>query len=913
MAKQVQFVNLHRHDAYSMFDGVDLATRAADRAIKLGQPAVGLTNHGTVFGIIEHYRICNEKGIKPILGMEAYVTVGAQRPESTEQREARKVAGGEALKLEKSAHQTLIVQNYAGYRNLMKLVTLSYDYFYYKPRVPLKYLGERGDGLIVLSGCPSSLLQRLLSADKVEQAEKLFAWYVKHFGDRFYAEVQHSALTQKTMPMLLALAKKYGVPLAATNDAHYVDPEDRVVHDMLLKLRRKDQGEENPTYGDGYHMVSAAEMASYLYLMHRETMTKKQIGEAIENTVRIAERCDPKLEDHKPERMLPAFWGDNPGALVQKLADDGLVAKGLDTKRAYLDRLAEEMRVIRKLGYEEYFLVCHEVTSWARGQGIMIGPRGSVCGSLLAYVLGITQVDPIVHGTLFERFLHDQKKSFPDVDLDIDSRYKTVVHDWFYKRFAPYVLPIITFGRYGSGNIANDLRKAFPEIITLDRKNKIRFAIERIKHEHVFVIDYEVLDQYAIFDAIEADLPGIKRIVLKLYNMARYIGKHPGGVCFVPGEYDRWLPKIKIRGQTMSSYNFFDVEYMGLLKFDLLGLTSISAISQTLTLIKQRHDINLTVEQIPLDNGKCYREFSEGNTDGIFQFETRGARAILMQIEPDNFGELAASTALNRPGVSNNLDKYVEGKRARKTGGFFGETYGAPVYQEQLAAFLRHLGFPWVKVDKFLKALKINVKTYAITAEKEAGTDIFAEIIARLVELGKDKAKSEAMLERIKQYSFNKAHAVGYALVAYWLMWLRVHYPMEFWCSVLTMENDDQKRAAYEGSCLFDGAVLLPPSVNGTADYAIEGNAIRVGTRTIKNVGEKAALAIQAGRPYHRPQDIRKLSKRTVNARVIKALVHGGALYLNDDQYRAWAVKYNVERHEMNKGILLKGGKASVG
>jgi DNA polymerase-3 subunit alpha len=868
-----------------------LAVRAVERAKNLGQQALALTNHGNVFGVIEHYRQCNEGGIRPILGMEAYVTTSERKPEK-----------GEKLP---NYHQTLLVQNYEGYKNLMRLVTKSYDYFYYKPRIPLKMLRDHSEGLIVLSGCPSSLLQRLLQEEKYGQAEKLFKWFVDGFGDRFYAEVQHSDLTTKTLKPLLELADKYRVGLVATNDAHYVDPEDKAVHDLLLRMRRTGQGEENPTYGEGYHIATRKEMQHYLADRHT-WMPRKRITEALNNTVVIAERVELDLEAHRPKRMLPDLWGKDAWQKLEQLGYAGLRLKGLEKRKEYVARLNEEMRVIHKLSYDEYFLVCHELTSWARSEGIMIGPRGSVCGSLLAFVLGVTMVDPIVHGTLFERFLHDEKKSFPDVDLDIDSRYKVKVHEWFHERFKPYTLPIITFGRYAAGNLVNDLQKAYPMEIGKDRRKKLRFAIDRIRTEtKAPFLNDEHLEPYGIFDAVEADIPGLKRTVEKLYNMVRYIGRHPGGVCFVPGDAENWTPKIKVKDREMASFNYTDIEYLGLLKFDLLGLSAVSTVRRTIDLVSERHDgMAIVLDKIPLNDPSCYQKFSEGITDGIFQFETRGGRSILQQIEPDNFSELAASTALNRPGVSENVDAYVRGKREGRTHGFFGSTFGTVVYQEDIARVLMSLGLPWTKIDKFLKGIKMLKSFAAVTAD----LSIYDEVEALLVSKGKDPEKVKRFVGRLKQYSFNKAHAIGYSLVAYWMMWLRQHYPMEFWCSLLNMESNDGKRAAYEGASLFDGVVLLPPHINGTADYTIDGNAIRVGLRTIKGVGEVASKVIEANRPYARPHDLRRLPKRQVNARVVKMLAAGGALYFNPDMLRSHAVKYNVQRQEMNKGILLHGG-----
>lgn len=1163
-----QFVNLHRHDSFSFWDGMDVAARAAQRAKDLGQPALALTNHGNVFGIVDHYRACAERGVKGIMGIEAYVTPSAAKPDKE--------------KGEKLAHQTILFADNAGYRNAMRLITESYDddLFYYKPRMTMPMLAERGDGLVILSGCPSSIVQRYLLAGDADRAEAVFRWFAGEFRGRYYAELQQNEQAKQTAPALVALAKKYRVPLVATNDAHYVDPEDKVVHDLLLKMKKKDSGEEDPTYGYGFHVASRQDMCNMLVAAH-PWLADADVVAALDSTVEIAERCSVTFE--KPKRMLPALW-DNPVQLLKYRAGEGMIQKGI-VSRAYEDRLEYELKVVIDLGYAEYFHICFETCEWARREGILIGPRGSVCSSLLAYVLGITLVDPIRHGTMFERFLHEQKKSFPDVDLDIDSRRHGEVLAHVLEAYKPYAIPIATFGRYGEGNVANDMMRVFPDAISKGEKREIRSALSEIKEQRAPLVTFEDLEKYPVFGDVGERVPDFPRIVLKLYNMVRYMGKHPGGVCFVPDDHTRWMAKtVDRKGNVTTSYSFLDTEYLGLLKLDFLGVRAMGTIANTIRLARDRLGEDVSLGEIPLDDVGCYQQFSAGNTDGIFQFETRHARQILRDIEPDRFDEVAAATSINRPGVSASLEKYVRNKTGRWGADIDPEdgplsrtfkdalspTYGCIIYQEQILTLLRAFGLEWKDCDEFLKSIKPQ-QGYAAGVIAQKGRVVRGSLAGILVGMGLDQGSADTFVDRITRYSFNKcvsgdtivhrsgagryapsplitvadlhknfagkenvgkkyrsrgvqilqmdadgrirpgkvvgvydngeadvvrfvtsggksikvttthrlltslgyvearsigvgdflvcegieakvdgragrgwrkghrggageqkdgrtiflreaklvvrersgwrcescgnplghgkhdheyahvaslaslhgdysryhseaniwllcnschkqldwdkgerkrrwskgrptsleaivikrrcgrervydiemgtdehnflasgivshnSHAVGYSLVAYWMMWLRLHYPLEFWCSLLTLEPHDEMRAAYESAAIVDGCILLPPHVNGTWDYSVEENAIRVGLRGIAGVGEKSAQAIVANQPYGKAEDILKVPRRQCNAAVIKALVGAGALEFRMARWEKHCVDFNVAKQQANRGLILMG------
>jgi DNA polymerase III alpha subunit len=1140
---------------------------------------LALTNHGTPFGLIEHYKVATEKGLKPILGCEMYVTLGNEKPDK-------------ANPLTKICHQTILVENAVGYQNLMRLLTLanSDTYFFRKPKLPYQWLYTYKEGLLILSGCPGGLLRLVLENKGKEEFDRLFVEMSTELKGRFWGEVQHKAEFSEYFRAVADASRLNGVPVVATTDAHYVDAADKPAHDFLLGLRShgtKEKGEEAATYGEGYYLMSRTEMADKLRRVN-PWMSETQIARSLDETVEIADRTN--FVPVRPERMLPPLWEDAIPRM-RALAADGIKRHHLDNKD-YDERLARELRVIEMKGYAEYFHICHEVTSWARDNNIMIGPRGSVCGSLLAYVLGITTVDPLVHGTLFERFLHETKRSFPDVDLDIEDRYRTKVLDHVLTKYAPYAIPIITFGRMALG-IAKSLEQTYDSMSAIEARGKrlleqrdyreLHSTLNIIKWSRVPLLSDDEIKKHRIFATIEAKIPGITRVIKRMYGAPYYIGQHPGGVCFVPGDHTAWIAKVRAKDKLQTSYDFRDCEYLGLLKFDFLGIAAMTAVNDCFDLISKRRGVRLTADGIPLNDRAVIEQFAQGRTDGVFQFETPGARDILMRIATVDFSEVAVANALNRPGVSGNLDKYVQGKAAGLSEGVFGDTHGVVVYQEQVMKMLMGLDFTLDECDKFLKTIKAAVRT--VEGQQALENPLHKKLAAALVAKGMPEVKARTFTFDTTQYAFNKctlgdtrlyrgnadphrerswitvrelydawqsdsewgkklrrigvnvlalcddgrirprrvkgiyyegkhrvvrvetekgkvlkvtsnhrlktnmgyveverlrigdklvvvghrepqyfkkgrkarkinalavwkvgvggfgngnqnlgfidgsdmqfdetkrvvihraagrceicgkkgsgkkhelefahvrplddfdsrveynephnvrrlcnschkrfdyakgervirwtrgrpielervaslievgeqdvydvemvgpehncvmngivshnSHAVGYALVAYWMMWLREHYPLEFWCALLNSEPFENRRAIYEGCAVRNGVLLYPPHVNGSVGYTVEGNAIRVGLITLDSVGPLTAPRIIKAGPYEKPSDLSKLPRRILNLRTVNVLSSSGALIfpMNSPVYAAHVVRYNVRRRNLNGTIQPK-------
>jgi DNA polymerase-3 subunit alpha len=921
------FVSLHRHDSYSLYDGVDCAERAMDYvANMLHQGAVALTNHGNTYGLVEHHFEAKSRGLRPIHGCELYVQEGS----------TIKKDGIEDRKLIR--HLTVLVENREGYRNLNKLSTSSFleENHYYKPQVPLERLAEHREGLIILSGCATSTIRRYLAAEDAENAERVFKWFRDTFGDRFYAEIQHD-LTEQIGRQLVGFARKYQVPLVFTNDAHYVEPEDRFVHEFILKQRTSskgkstDKGEQEVQaekgYGEFHHMPSRrqAEEAIEKFL---SWLPEELRLEALGNTLRIAKVCTFDMDEIKPAQMLPPIF-DQSEEQLRWLVMRGMEERGLSGKRAYEARIQEELRVILNMGYSQFFLVIDNVVRFAKGQGFMLGPRGSVCGSLLAYAMGVTEVDPLKHNTMFERFLHDKKKSAPDVDLDIDARYRQKVMDYVVDHFKPYAIPIITFGRYSEAKVSNEIGKTF-DLLDADRQ-ELREAISRLHYERILVVSKEKLREFDVVKRLEkAHGEQIVRVIQKTYGAAAYIGQHPGGVCFVPGPEWEWMAKARYHDNVTTSYNMTDCERLGLLKFDFLGLTALSAIRVTLDSIKERRNQEVKLQDINLEERRVLEHFSRGHTDGIFQFETRAGREILRGkynmdkvtkenklvlpgIEPDSFKEIVAANAMNRPGVKLNLTDYVSGKSSHKDWGPFGDTYGAVVYQEDIVKFLRGLGLTWVDCDAFLKAIK-GIKRW------DPDMPQLKMAIDAIVARGRDRRRATSLVETISRYSFNRAHAVSYTLVAYWMMWLRLHFMLEFWAASLKVEPNPKRMADLERAAARDGCIVLPPHVNGPAHTGIDAhNAIQLGMATVPQVGTKAAEAIESARKrlekeFTSLDEIRGLlPKRTLNEKVIKALQRAKALEFDTEKRQEYCWDFFTGLTTIPEEEEKTGGKKREG
>lgn len=846
-----KFVHLHTHNEYSLFDGFGKASDIAKHVAELEQPAVALTNHGNVCGLMQHFNACKSQGIKPILGVEAYFV-----PDALEKKRNH-------------THLTLLVKDDEGYKNLMRLVSEANDVgYYYVPRIDFNMLRKYGKGLIILTGCSNSLFSKVDRNVAVRLVREF-----KSITDTFIEVQPHNLGSQEALnEKAVYVSEKTKTPMVMTMDAHYIAGSDALTHMYLRKLHRPN---------------ASLEDYKHLYLHKRSVMKglwEKNYGNVckadklLDITVDIADMCNVTL-DFGP--MFPKVdWGIPAKGKLARLAVEGLRKRGL-YKKKYIDRLKYELDVIFELGFEDIFLICWDVVTWSHNNGIRTGfGRGSVCGSLLAYAIGLTEVDPLVYGTVFERFLRKDKKKMPDIDTDFDKRYRHKVFEYVSERFGG--VPVITYGRYKVRNLVNDLSK----VLNIDPSDKTFFSTRL----------YSIIEENGVEDiwndpeVLKCDRYNLLKHFSKLYDSIRYFGQHASGIA-VGNDITDYVALFRRGGKLLTSYDLKDLETLNILKIDVLGLDTVSVIAETEK--QARIETDLSVVNDP----RIYEQFSVGDTTGVFQFESRGAREVLRRIGPKNIFELIACNALNRPapiklGV---LDSYVEGKEGRVKKDilykYASETYGAVIYQEQVMAICRGLaGMSWQDADRVMKKLDPTL---------DPNDELYLKFVDGAVKNGVKKSDAKRIYQNMTKYLFNKAHGTAYSLMSAYTMWLLINYPLEYIYALLLLETREDKIKEYERLAARNGIVILLAHVNGEANYSIvdiDGEKVlQQGLSMIKGVGESTALEIEKRRPYKDLDDLKsKVDKRYLRSNVMDALADYGALEFDKKKWWKRVISYNA-------------------
>ncbi len=882
------FVHLHVHSEYSLLDGANRIQNLIDRAQQWGMPAVALTDHGNMFGAIEFYRKARGSGVKPILGCEVYM--------ASESRFDRKVLPGG----EYAHHLTLLVQNEVGYRNLSKLVTAGYlEGFYYRPRIDKTILAEHAEGLLALSGCWSSELSHLLLKGEIQQAEKLARWYQAVFGaENYYLEIQDQGLEgqQELNTRLFQLSQQTGIPLVATNDCHYFEAEDAKVHDVLLCIQTGkaiNDPKRLKFSSEQFYFKSAEEM----YTLFRSC------PEVLERTIEIAERCS--VEIPLGQSLLPRYEvppGYTLEGYLEKLAWEGLEErlkflerKGNGFNRSqqeplYRQRLAEELKIINAMGYPGYFLIVWDFVRYAKEQGIPVGPgRGSAAGSLLAYVLRITDLDPLKYDLIFERFLNPERVTLPDIDIDFCMERRDEVISYVTEKYGKEnVAQIITFGKMLAKGVIRDVGRAldlpYGEVDKVAKlvPAKLNMTLEKAMEEEPRL--KELAQQ-------EGTSKTLLTLAQKLEGMTRHASIHAAGVVISPKPLTEFLPLYKgTRGEAITTqFPMEDIEALGLLKIDFLGLRTLTVIHHTLELIRQGRGEELVLEEIPLDDKATYQLLSEAKTFGIFQLESQGLRDILQKLQPEVFEDLIALVALYRPGPlgSGMIDDFIQRKHGKipityelpQLEAILKETYGVIVYQEQV-----------MKIASILAGFSLGAADLLRRAMGKKKADVMAQQRAKFVEgamangISKEKAeKIFALMEHFAGYGFNKSHSATYALIAYHTAYLKAHYPTEYMAALLTSDMDKtDKIVRYIRECQEMGIQILSPDVNESyRDFRVVGEQIRFGLAAVKNVGEGAIeniLQVRKAEKFRSFVDFcQRVDLRQVNRRMIESLIKCGA------------------------------------
>ncbi len=870
------FVHLHVHSEYSMLDGVARIGELVERAAQLGMPALALTDHGNLFGMVEFYQKAREAGVKPIIGMEAYLA-----PTSRHEKEKGYY------------HLTLLARNAEGVRNLMRLSSLAYvEGFYYKPRIDWEALEAHHEHLIVLSGCPKGPVGQALLHQGEEAARKVIARFVDLFGkENYYLEIQDVGVEEgrRINAFLLQEAPRFGLKLVATNDVHYIHPEDARLQEVLLAINTGKKLSDEDRF-----RLSTDEV----YFRTPEEMWERfqHVPEALHSTLEIAEKVDIHLEldptrVHLPRFEIPEAFGDA-DAYLAHLAREGLRQRlGDPIPDAYRERLEHELAIIRRMGYAGYFLIIWEIVRHARERGIPVGPgRGSAVGSLVLYALGITELDPLKYHLLFERFLNPERVSPPDVDIDFADQKRDQVIRFIRERFgSDSVAQIITFGRMLSRAVIRDVGRVLGiPLAEVDQIAKripqgmsLKEALESVEELQAFREKYPELFQYA----------------LRLEGQVRNASTHAAGVVIAPGRITDYVPLFRHANGERDISTQFDMkslEMVGLLKVDILGLRTLTILEKATELVRSRKDPDFDLRQIPLDDPDTFEVFSRGHTLGVFQMESRGMRELLRMLRPSRFEDLIAVNALYRPGPLSSgmhLD-FVRRKHGEapityllpELEEILAETYGTIVYQEQIMQIAaRVAGFSLGEADLLRRAM--GKKKPEVMAQMKA------RFIEGAVARGVPREKAEELFEYIVPfagYGFNKSHAAAYALIAYQTAYMKAHFPAEFMTATLSAEmvaQDFHKKAIQfvrEAQRL--GLEVLPPDVNRSQwEFTLEGDrTIRYGLGAIKNVGRRfveAMIRERASGPFKDFDDFvdRMHARNNWNKRAIESLIKAGA------------------------------------
>ncbi len=877
------FVHLHVHSHYSLLDGLSKVPDLVARVKELEMPAVALTDHGVMYGSVEFYQACRKAEIKPIIGVEAYVAHGGLHLRGK----------GE----EKPYHFILLAKDYDGYRNLLRLTSIAHlEGYYYKPRVDWDALRQHGKGLIAMSACRAGEVPRAITSGDMDGARRAIARAVEVFGQgNYYLELQHHPADPQQGEVndaLIQLGREMGVPLVATNDSHYLRPEDAEAQDALLCIQTKsllaEEGRMSYRKFD-LSLRSPDDMAAAF----------AHVPEAIANTVAIAESCNVELPLGKivlPQYSLPA--GHTPDAELRLLAEAGIPrrfpASGDDA--AMRERLDYELGVIAKTGYAAYFLIVQDFVNWARSQGIMVGPgRGSAAGSLVSYLCGITNLDPIRYELMFERFLNPDRVSMPDIDLDFADARREEVIGYVAKKYGhDKVSQIITFGtmaaRAGIRDVGRVLGFSYGYC---DRLAKLVPPFASLADA--------LRDVPELRAAYEQDAEAKRLIDLasRVEGVARHSSIHACGVLITPERLDDYVPlqRASSADETIvSQYSLHPVEDLGLLKMDFLGLSNLTIIETALKIIRKTTGVEIDLDSLPLDDAKTYRLFQAGDTVGVFQFESSGMRRYLRQLRPSEFEDIVAMGALYRPGPMEFIPDYIAGKHGTKKVTYIhpglkpilDRTYGIAVYQEQVLEIARKMaGFTYGQADVLRKAVGKKIKSLL----DEQGDRLVSGLVAN----GIEKRTAERIWEFIipfARYGFNRAHAACYGMISYQTAYLKANYPAHFMAALLASDQAHIDRIAIDvAEAKHLKLKVLPPDVNESfPSFAVvphpdggQTDTIRFGLAAVKNVGHAVAEAIVEERKARGPfasltSFLERVQHHGVNRRALECLIKTGAL-----------------------------------
>jgi DNA polymerase-3 subunit alpha len=899
--KPSDYVHLHNHTQYSLLDGLTKVPKLIEYVKEVGMDSVAITDHGTLSGAIEFYKEATSNDVKPIIGIETYVA-------------ARTLKDKEAGKDKQNFHLILLAMNTQGYQNLMAISTIAnLEGYYYKPRIDRELLAAHNEGLICLSGCASSELGEALRNDQYDEALEIAKWYQQVFGDRYYIEIQdhghadHTSkwdIQEKINASLIKIAETLKIPCVVTCDAHYLKHEDQEAHEILLCVQT------------GSFLSDEKRMSLKDFELHvtdpREVIGRweKDHPEFITNTKAIADRCNVKIE--LGNILIPKFpvpKGESEKSYLHKLVWQGLAwryagksdedsakltpaeAKKL-LRKEIIDRTEYELETMDSMGFNGYFLIVQDFIKWGKDQGIIFGPgRGSAAGSIVAYAIRITEIEPLQYDLMFERFLNPGRISMPDIDIDIqDTRRNEVIQYCVEKYGKERVANIVTFGRMAARNAVRDVARVL-QVPYIEADRLAKMIPPPIQGRHIPLAqslkeDVDLANEYKTNPTAKS----VFDLALKLENTIRSHGVHAAGVVIAPEDIVCYTPlEMAQKGVVATQYSMGPIEELGLLKMDFLGLSNLTVLKNALRIVKKVYGESIELSEIPNDDQKTINLFKSGETTGVFQFESAGMKRYLKELKPTEFSDLVAMNALYRPGPLAEIPRFIKGKNNQdhveylhaSLESILKDTYGVMVYQEQIIQLLQLVaGYSAGEADLVRKA--IGKKKRDIMQAEEP------KFIAGCVKQGLSERQAHQLWQQIQpfaDYSFNKAHATCYAQIAYWTAYLKAHFPAAFMAALMTSDYDDTDRLAIEiNECKHMNIKVLPPDVNESyVEFTVtkSKDEVRFGMAAIKNVGTgvvEEMLEARQDSPFSTIEDfLARVSSKVCNRKTMESLIKAGA------------------------------------
>lgn len=875
------YVPLHLHTEYSLLDGATRVKELVKKAKAENMPAVAITDHGVMYGAVELTKTCHELGgVKPIIGCEGYIIDGDIEDKSTKQP---------------LYHVTLIAQNRQGYQNLVKLNSRAHlKGYYYKPRINKKLLEEHRQGLMVLSGCLGAELSQYLLKDNYQGAKTAASWYKETLGDNYYLEIQDHGTPEdrKVNRQLVQLAKELNIKLVCTNDSHFTNKHDGCAHDALLCIQMgKLVTDEQRMKFTGWEYLKNGDEMAYLF---RDHLDSEQIEESLTSTLEIADKVEPiKLSGEPRLPIFPVPAGHTAESYLDQLVWDGLKERFPAITEQLEDRVRSELKVIEDMNYASYFLITWDFIAYARQQGIPVGPgRGSAAGSLVAYCLGITNIDPIRYNLLFERFLNPERRQMPDIDTDFCIERRDEIIRYVSEKYgADKVAQIITFNRMTSKAVLKDVARVleFP----FGESNKLTKLVPTVRGKTTPLDD--MLDEHPEFKKIYATNAEARQVIdlaRRLEGVNKSSGMHAAGVVISDVPLEEIVPVQRNNdGTVITQYYMDDLGYVGLVKMDFLGLRNLTMIDKAIKVIKQTRGLEINPDRLPLDDEQVYQTISNGDLAGIFQLETSsGMRQVARDMKPSNMEDISALIALYRPGPLDTgmIDKFIDCKTGKTKITYLTpllepilkDTYGQIVYQEQVMQIAQQLGgYSLGQADLLRRAMGKKKPE-----EMEKQRELFLTGCARN---GVSKEVADqlfGMMVQFAEYCFNKSHSQAYAFLTYQTAYLKTHFPVEYMTALLSSVSDDQEKVqGYIAECQAMGIDILPPDINVSgSDFTADGQSIRFGLSAVRNAGEAAIKEIvgkreQAGKFPSLHDFLTRIDLRIVNKRALESLIKCGA------------------------------------